>query len=284
MIYGKVILGEPLGGFELSAAKTLTLQIAAQTEMLSSRNIVAVLEGSDPVLKNEYVAIGAHYDHIGIGIPVNGDTINNGADDDGSGTVAVMAMAEAFAKGMQRPKRSILFVWHAGEEHGLWGSEYITEKPPVPINQIITQLNLDMVGRARAVGDNTPANKDLAESGEVFVVGSKMMSTELGELSERVNNSYLKLKFNYKFDDPNDPERIFYRSDHFNYARKGVPIIFYNDGSHVDYHQPSDSIEKIDFQQMEKIARTVFATAWELSNRPTRPRVDKPLPASVAGN
>lgn len=284
IIYGNVVLGEPLAGFELNPNKLLTLQIAAQNETVYTRNVVAVLEGSDPVLKNEYVAIGAHYDHIGLGNPINGDKINNGADDDGSGTVAVMAMAEAFAKGAQRPKRSILFVWHAGEEHGLWGSEYITEKPPVPITQIITQLNLDMVGRAKASGDNTPANKDLAESGEVFVVGSKMMSTELGELSERVNNSYLKLKFNYKFDDPNDPERIFYRSDHFNYARKGVPIIFYNDGSHADYHQPSDSIEKIDFQQMEKIARTVFATAWELSNRPTRPRVDKPLPASVAGN
>jgi Zn-dependent M28 family amino/carboxypeptidase len=105
-----------------------------------------------------------------------------------------------------------------------------------------------------------------------------------GELSERINKSYLNLKFNYKYDAPKDPERIFYRSDHFNYARKGVPIIFYNDGSHVDDHQPSDSMEKIDFQQMEKIARTVFATAWELSNLPTRPRVDKPLPAAVAGN
>ncbi len=283
-IYGKVLLGEPLAGFDLNANKKISFVIAAQPEPLTSKNVVAILEGSDPVLKNEYIAIGAHYDHVGVGNPIKGDAIYNGADDDGSGTVAVMAIAEAFAKGAVRPKRSLLFVWHAGEEHGLWGSEYITEKPPVPITQIITQLNLDMVGRAKAAGDATPANQALPEPGEVFLVGSKMMSTELGELSERVNNAYLKLKFNYKFDDPKDPERIFYRSDHFNYARKGIPIIFYNDGSHADYHQPSDSIEKIDFQQMEKIARTVFATAWELSNLPTRPRVDKPLPASVAGN
>ncbi len=283
MIVSRAYTGEPLPGFDLTAKK-LSLSIAAKAEAVTTRNIVAKLEGSDPVLKNEYVTIGAHYDHVGIGAPdATGDTIYNGADDDGSGTTAVMAIAEAFAKG-PRPKRSMLFVWHAGEEHGLWGSEYLTDNPPIPINQIITQLNIDMIGRAKAAGDTNPANQALPDPGEIFVIGSKMMSTELGELSERVNKSLLNLKLNYKYDDPNDPERYFYRSDHFNYARKGVPIIFYMDGNHADYHRPSDSIEKIDFQQMEKVARTIYATAWELGNLANRPRVDKPLPAAVAGN
>lgn len=282
-IVTRAYAGEAWPGFDLNASKQVSFTIAAKTEEIMTRNIVAKLEGTDPVLKNEYIAIGAHYDHVGIGTPVKGDAIYNGADDDGSGTTAVMAIAEAFAKGA-RPKRSLLFVWHAGEEHGLWGSDYVTDHPPVPIQQIVTQLNLDMIGRTKAAGDTNPKNRELAEPGEIFVVGSKMMSTELGELSERVNRSFLNLKFNYKYDDPNDPERIFYRSDHYNYARKGVPIIFYTDGVYEDYHQPSDSVEKIDFVQMEKVTRTVFATAWELGNLPARPRVDKPLPAAAGGN
>ena len=196
-----------------------------------------------------------------------------------------MAMAEAFAKGAQRPKRSILFLWVAGEEKGLWGSEYFTDNPTVPIGSIITQLNIDMIGRAQAAGDeNHPQNKNLPKPGEVFVIGSKLMSSELGEISEATNNAFLKMNFNYKYDDPKDPEQFFYRSDHYNFAKKGIPIIFYMDGSHADYHQISDSIEKIDFVNMEKIARTIFATGWELANRPVRPKVDKPLSAEVTGN
>jgi Zn-dependent M28 family amino/carboxypeptidase len=234
------------------------------------------------VLKNEYVAIGAHYDHVGVGTPVNGDAIYNGADDDGSGTVATLALAEAFARG-PRPKRSILFIWHAGEERGLWGSRYFTESPTVPIGQIITELNIDMIGRTRKENDK-PANQTLPKPGEIYLVGSKMMSSELGELNESVNKSYLNLEFNYKYDDPKDTQQFFYRSDHYNYAKKGIPIIFYLDGVHEDYHRPSDSVEKIDYQNMEKITRTIYATAWELANRPTRPRVDKPLPAGESGN
>jgi Zn-dependent M28 family amino/carboxypeptidase len=212
------------------------------------------------------------------------DKIFNGADDDGSGTVAVMAIAEAMSKG-PRPKRSILFIWHAGEEKGLWGSEYFADNPTVPINSIITQLNIDMIGRYQNPGDeNHPRNKELPRQGEVFLIGSRMMSTELGDLSDSVNKSFLNLTFNFKYDDPNDPEQFFYRSDHFNYAKKGIPIIFYMDGSHADYHQVSDSIEKINFESMEKVTRTIFVTGWELANRATRPKVDKPLPASVIGN
>ena len=178
-----------------------------------------------------------------------------------------------------------MFIWHAGEEKGLWGSEYFAENPTIPMNSIITELNIDMIGRYQNPGDeNHPQNKNLPKQGEVFVIGSKMMSTELGDTSEAVNKAYLNLSLNYKYDDPNDPEQFFYRSDHFNYAKKGVPIIFYMDGSHADYHQPSDSIEKINFEQMERVARTIMATGWELANRPVRPKVDKPLPASAMQN
>ncbi|HEY0458165.1 MAG TPA: M20/M25/M40 family metallo-hydrolase [Pyrinomonadaceae bacterium] len=267
--------GEP---FDLKATKKISLSVAVKTEDTHSQNVVGIWEGSDPALKNEYVAIGAHYDHVGMNPFAPGDDkIWNGADDDGSGTVSVLSIAEAFAKGAVRPKRSILFIWHAGEEKGLWGSQYFTDNPTVPIGSVITELNIDMIGRAQAAGDENPKNKLLPKPGEVFVIGSKMMSTELGELSEATNKSFLNLEFNYKYDDPNDPEQFFYRSDHFNYARRGVPIIFYMDGDHADYHQPSDSIEKIDFNNMEKIARTIFATGWELANRAARPRVDKPL-------
>jgi hypothetical protein len=281
--------------FELSREKRVSFTVATRQETLWTQNVIARLEGSDPVLKNEYVAIGAHYDHVGKGSNIEDphrfapkdkadtDIIYNGADDDGSGTVAVLMMAEAFARGA-RPRRSILFVWHCGEEKGLWGSQYFTEYPTVPLKQIIAQLNIDMIGRSRPAGDANPANNNLVKPNEVFIIGSKMMSTELGELSERVNRSYLNLGFNYRFDDPKDPEQYFYRSDHFNYARKGVPIIFYMDGDHEDYHRPSDSVEKIDFQQMEKVTRTVFATALELANAAQRPRVDKPLPPEVTGD
>ena len=260
----------------------VNVTVALKTSPVTTQNVIAVLEGSDPVLKNEYVAIGAHYDHVGIGTPVNGDAIYNGADDDGSGTVAVLSLAEAFVRG-PRPKRSMLFIWHCGEEKGLWGSQYFTENPTIPIGQVITQLNIDMIGRTKKEND-VPANQPLPKPGEVYLIGSKLMSTDLGEISEAVNKSYLNLSFNYKYDDPKDPEQFFYRSDHYNYARKGVPIIFYMDGVHEDYHRPSDSIEKIDYQNVEKVTRTIYATGWELANRAARPRVDKPLPAAGAGN
>jgi Zn-dependent M28 family amino/carboxypeptidase len=275
---------EPLESFDLSSSKEASFTVAAQKEHVMTQNVVAVLEGSDPVLKNEYVAFGAHYDHVGIGDkPINGDAIYNGADDDGSGTVSVMAIAEAFAKG-PAPKRSILFVWHCGEEKGLWGSRYFTEYPTVPINQIVTQLNIDMIGRSKKVGDTNPKNAELTGPNEIYVIGSKMMSTELGELSEAVNKSFLKLSLNYKYDDPKDPNRFFFRSDHFNYAQKGIPIIFYFDGVHEDYHQPSDSPDKIDYQKMERVARTIYMTGLTIANLPARPKVDKHLPTELTAN
>jgi hypothetical protein len=178
---------ETPAAFDFAATKTLEFNVAARRDDVKTQNVVGVFEGSDRVLKNEYVAIGSHYDHVGTGTPdKSGDTIYNGADDDGSGTVAMLALAEAFAKG-KRPKRSILFVWHAGEEHGLWGSEYFANHPTVPLANIITQLNIDMIGRSRAPEDKNPMNANLSTANEIYVIGSKMMSTELGALSERIN-------------------------------------------------------------------------------------------------
>jgi len=272
-------LGE---AFDLGAGKQASFNVNAKVDSPMTQNVVGVIEGVDPILKKEYVAVGAHYDHVGMSQNTDGDKIFNGADDDGSGTVGTLAIAQALAKSPTRPKRSVIFVWHAGEEKGLWGSEFFTENPTVPIEQIVTQLNIDMIGRSKKEGDNNPANKDLTGPNELYVIGSKMMSTDLGILSEEVNKQYLKLAFNYKYDDPTDTERFFYRSDHYNYAKKGVPIIFYFSGVHEDYHGLADTADKIDYRKMEKITRTVFAMMWSLANAPARPKVDKPLTPQVA--
>jgi Peptidase family M28 len=271
-------MGEVPKAFELSAGKQVSINIALKIDKATTQNVVGVIEGADPILKKEYVVVGAHYDHVGMNQNADGDRIFNGADDDGSGTVATMAIAQALAKTRTRPKRSILFVWHAGEENGLWGSEFFTNNPTVPIGRIVAQLNIDMIGRSKKEGDNNPANMDLTGPNELYVIGPKMMSADLGNLNEEVNNSYLKLAFNYKYDDPADGKRIFYRSDHYNYAKKGIPIIFYFSGVHEDYHGPGDTADKIDYQKLEKVTRTVFATMWRLANAHTRPKVDKPLP------
>ncbi len=272
-IYG----AQPIDAFELSADKKLTLSVKMKTEAATTQNVVAVFEGSDPVLKNEYVALGAHYDHVGVGAPVKGDAIYNGADDDGSGTTALLSMAEALSNASVRPRRSILFVWHAGEEKGLWGSRYFSEYPTIPLANIVTQINIDMIGRSKLVGDTNSLNRELSGAHEIYVIGSRMMSTELGQLVEDVNKGYLNLTYDYRYDDPNDPNRFFFRSDHYNYARKGVPIVFFFDGEHEDYHKPGDSVDKIDFDKMEKVARTIYLTLWEVANRPARVKVDKQL-------
>ena len=284
---------EALKPFDFTAGKKLTATIVTKTEQIFTQNVVAIAEGRDPVLKNEYVALGAHYDHVGTGAPGGGrmpsmkgdtsDIIWNGADDDGSGTVALLSIAETLSKNPP-PKRSVLFVWHCAEEKGLWGSRYYVENPTIPLAQIVTQINIDMIGRSKAEGDTNPANAKLSGPNEIFVIGSKMMSTQLGELSENTNHAYLNLKLNYLYDDPADPNKFFYRSDHFNYAKNGIPIIFYFDGEHEDYHRPGDHPEKIDYQKMEKVTRTVFVTLWELAERATRPVVDKPLSKDVTAN
>lgn len=275
--------GEMPAPFELSSNKKMSITVSGTGDGIATQNVVAVFEGSDPVLKDEYVALGAHYDHVGVGTPVNGDAIFNGADDDGSGTTALLAIAEALAKAPTRSKRSVLFNWHTGEEKGLWGSRYFTEYPTIPLQQIVVQINIDMIGRSKKEGDTNPRNNSLSGANEIYVIGSKMMSTELGELTETVNKGYLNLTYNYRYDDPKDPNRFFFRSDHYNYARKGIPIVFFFDGEHEDYHRPGDESQKIDYQKMQKIVRTVYVTMWEIANRPTRPKVDKQLPAELTG-
>ena len=261
--------------FALHPDKKLTITVKVKSESTLTQNVVAVFEGSDPILKNEYVALGAHYDHVGVGPAVNGDAIYNGADDDGSGTSALLAIAEALAKAKARPKRSVLFVWHAAEEKGLLGSRYFTAYPTLPLENIVTQINIDMIGRAKKEGDTNPLNKNLSGANEIYVIGSKMMSTELGELTETVNKQYLNLTYDYRYDDPADPNRFFFRSDHINYARKGIPIVFFFDGVHEDYHGRGDSADKIDYQKMENVTRTVYMMLWELASRPARPKVRK---------
>jgi len=278
---------DSVSSFEFSPETKVTLSISTYSDTATAKNIVAVLEGADKKLRKEYVAFGAHYDHIGTSSPVNGDSINNGADDDGSGTVGLLACAEAFAKGT-RPKRSLLFVWHTAEEKGLKGSKYFTQFPTVPLSNIVTQINIDMIGRSlpdRQAGkpDSGAGSDNVEMSGrnEVFVIGSNMMSSELGKLSEDVNNSFLHLKLNYLFDNPLHPLKLFYRSDHYNYAKNNIPIIFYFDGIHEDYHQPSDEIEKIDFEKLASVTKTVFALGWKLANLPKRPVIDKEFPKEV---
>jgi len=266
--------GEP---FPFRASKRLQLEVAVDTTREYARNVIAIVEGRDPTLKNEYVAVGAHLDHVGKGVPnqPGEDVIFNGADDDGSGSVALLEMAEAFAHGA-RPKRSIILIWHVGEEKGLWGSRLFTEKPTVPLQNIIAQVNLDMIGRSKQPGDQNRRNADLSEPDEIYVIGPKLASPDLGKALEQVNTQYLRLRLNSRYDDPHDPEHLYYRSDHYNYARKGIPVIFFFSGLHEDYHRPSDHVEKIDFDKMAKVTRTVFGLVWTLAEQEERPARVKP--------
>ncbi len=274
--------GDKTSAAAFETKKTGKLSSAGKTENLTTQNVVAVWEGSDPVLKNEMVAIGAHYDHVGTNPNAPGeDKIWNGADDDGSGTVAVLSIAEALAKAKTRPKRSVLLVWHAGEEKGLWGAEYFNKFPTVDIKQVVAQLNIDMIGRSRKAGDTNPKNKDLTGENAIYVIGSEMMSSTLGAITKGTNDSYLKLTYDYRYDDPKDTNRFFFRSDHFHYAVNGIPITFWFDGVHEDYHQAGDSPDKIDYQKMEKVTRTIFLTMLELTDLKERPAIDKKLPPEL---
>lgn len=273
---------EALPSFEISGGKSAAFTVVADLERTNTRNVVALWEGSDPVLKSEMVAVGAHYDHVGTNPNVQGeDKIWNGADDDGSGTVAVLAIAEALAKAKTRPKRSILLVWHAGEEKGLWGADYFNRFPTVDIKKVVAQLNIDMIGRSKKEGDTNPKNKDLTGENSVYVIGSEMMSSTLGAITKGTNDAFLKLVYDYKYDDPADTNRFFFRSDHFHYAQNGIPIVFWFTGVHEDYHGPADHPDKIDYQKLEKITRTIFLTMIEVSDLKQRPAVDKKLPPEL---
>lgn len=268
--------------FALQASKTANLTIKGKVTKIPTQNVVGMIEGSDPVLKKEMVVMSAHYDHVGVNPNAPGeDKIFNGADDDGSGTTGILAIAEALAKAPKKPKRSVVFLWVAGEEKGLLGSEYFAKFPTVPMKDIITDINIDMIGRSRKADNTDPRDKDLSGEHEIFVIGSNMMSSTLGQVTDTVNKSYLNMTYNLKYDDPKDTNRFFFRSDHFNFAVNGVPAVFFFNGVHRDYHQAGDHPDKIDYVRMQKIARTVFLTMWELADLKERPKIDRELPPEL---
>ncbi len=236
---------------------------------IMASNVVGIVEGTDK--KDEYVFVTAHYDHLGMR---NGQ-IYYGADDDGSGTVAVIAMAEAFAKAAaegNRPRRTMVFMAVSGEEKGLWGSEYYSDHPFFPLDKTTINLNIDMIGRV----DTERITADSLNY--VYVIGHDKISSDLPIINEGANNKYTNLVLDYKFDDPNDQNRIFFRSDHYNFARKGVPILFFYDGMlKSDYHKPTDTVEKINWSLFEKRSRMIFYTAWEMANRNDMLKRDTPL-------
>jgi hypothetical protein len=246
----------------------IAYHISMEVKTIRSENVLGYLEGSDR--KDELVVITAHYDHIGINRYTSGDSINNGADDDGSGTVAVLEMAEAFSQAKQEgngPRRSILFMTVTGEELGLFGSQHYVEHPVFPLPKTVVNLNMDMVGRSDLEHASKPDY--------VYVIGSDKLSSELHEISERNNKLYTNLEFDYTYNQEDHPTNLYKRSDHWNFAKNGIPIIFYFDGIHEDYHKVSDEVHKIDFDLLAKRAKSMFYTAWEISNRENRIRVDK---------
>jgi hypothetical protein len=280
---------EPLPKFVLDGVK-LTFNLDADYDVVRTqlaKNVVSIVEGSDPQLKGTYVAFGAHYDHVGyaegeVTQTANGprragargrvnesaidDRIWNGADDDGSGTVSLMALAKAFAEG-PRPKRSLLFVWHTGEESGLWGSRYFADYPTVPIERIVTQLNIDMIGRNR---DDKPT-----ESNTVYPVGSDRISSELHGILEAANKAAAKpLTLNYEMNDPVDLEQVYYRSDHYSYAAKGIPIIFFTTGLHPDYHSNTDEVSKIELEKLTRIVQLIYDIGARVANLDHAPARD----------
>jgi hypothetical protein len=278
---------EPLPPILLKGVK-LTVDVDADYAVVRTRltrNVVGIVPGTDPKLDDTYVAFGAHYDHIGYAEGSTAerggqtadptDRINNGADDDGSGTVALMAIAKAFAFG-PKPKRSLLFVWHSGEEAGLFGSRYMADYPVVPNEKIVAQLNIDMIGRNR--------NDKPEEGNTVYIVGSDRISTELHNLNEDANASLATpMTLAYEMNDPADPESIYTRSDHYSYALKGIPIIFYTTGLHKDYHRVTDSVEKIEFQKLARISQLVYSTGLRVGNLDHAPVRDNKGPRKGKG-
>jgi hypothetical protein len=322
------LLGAPLEGMSVgTTGGTVRGDLRFIERNAPTRNVVAILPGSDPVLRKQYVAMGAHSDHVGYRVtgpvdhdslhlfaaqrylatenptaaplsadarqamqarvaairvnldsvrklrPVRRDSINNGADDDGSGSMLVLEVAQAFARGTMKPKRSLLFVWHTGEEKGLLGSRHFADHPTVPRDSIVAQINLDMVGRG--------GPRDLGAGSDRYLqlVGSRRLSTELGDLVETVNKSEpMPFTFDYTFDANGHSDNIYCRSDHYNYARYGIPVVFMTTGLHGDYHQPTDEPQYIDYAHMARIGRFVFDFTRRVADLDHRPLVDKPKP------
>ncbi len=327
----EALLGMPNASLTNGApGKTAQVNLKFVVTRRPGRNVVAIVPGGDPKLKGEYVAVGAHSDHVGARaqgpvehdsmrvfntvvrpqgadspnrpataeevtrmkamldsvravMPARQDSINNGADDDGSGSMGVLEIAEAFASAKQRPKRSILFVWHMGEEEGMLGSRFYTDHSTVPRDSIVAQLNVDMIGRG-ATSDITGESKDGSlihgrDSGYVQVIGSRRLSTELGNLVEDVNTkTKANLQLDYALDADGHPQNIYCRSDHYMYARYGIPIAFFTTGGHRDYHQVTDEPEYLDFDQYRRVTQFIHDVAWRVADLDHRPLVDKPKP------
>jgi len=241
----------------------LEINLTQAKQKLSAENVMAYIEGTD--LKNEVVVLSAHYDHLGI----QDGKIYNGADDDGSGTVAIMQLAKTFQEAKKQgkgPRRSMLFLNVSGEEKGLLGSEYYTEHPVFELNKTVCDLNIDMIGRLDEAHSKN--------ANYVYLIGSDKLSSELHKISEQANKTYTNLQLDYTYNDENDPNRFYYRSDHYNFAKNNIPVIFYFNGVHEDYHQETDEVQKIDFIKMEKISKLVFFTAWQIANQTSRIKID----------
>jgi hypothetical protein len=326
----EAMLGAPASAWaNRLVGKSITASVRFTDVSKPGRNVVAILPGSDAKLKGQYVAIGAHNDHIGFRSrgPVDHDSVKaymqvvrpqgadsddraptadeairikaiidslhavnsprpdsiyNGADDDGSGSMTVLEIAEAFAKGTQKPKRSILFVWHTGEEQGLWGANYFTANPTVPRDSIVGQLNMDMVGRGAATdvtGEDLEKKPLMGGEGYLQLIGSRRLSTEMGDLLETINkDKKFGLRFDYGMDANGHQQNIYCRSDHYEYAKFGIPITFITTGGHADYHQVTDEAQYIDYPHMTVIAQFVMESAMRIANLDHRLVVDKPKP------
>jgi len=232
---------------------------------VNTENVAAIIEGSK--FPEEYIIISAHLDHIGI---ENGE-INNGADDDGSGTVALLEIAEAFKMAKMQgngPKRTVVFLHVTGEEKGLLGSQYYTQNPLYPLKETMVNLNVDMIGRT----DPKRIDKD---PNYIYLIGADRLSQDLHDISEKANLEHTQLKIDYTFNEEDDPNRFYYRSDHYNFAKNNIPVIFYFSGTHEDYHKPGDTVDKIMYELLAKRTKLIFYTAWELANRPSKIRLNK---------
>jgi hypothetical protein len=280
-------IGAPLPPISLEGVK-IVFDIDATYAVTSTRltrNVVGMVEGADPQLKSSFVMFGAHLDHVGtatntggrgrVNNPIETDKIWNGADDDGSGSSAMLGIAKTFAAG-PKPKRSVVFVWHTGEEEGLYGSLYNADFPVVPLEKVVADLNIDMIGRDR---DN-----DSRYANTVYVIGADRISTDLHNSVVRTNAAEKKpLALDFEYNDPTDPEAFYYRSDHFSYAAKDVPIAFFFTGTHPDYHANSDSVEKIHFDKLTRIAQMIYQVGFNIANNPSAPAKDHLGPRAGKG-
>ncbi|MFT5762383.1 MAG: Zn-dependent M28 family amino/carboxypeptidase, partial [Polaribacter sp.] len=264
---GKALVGNKIKSTKTSSVATkLEMNYKSITISHPSENVAAIIKGSEK--PDEYIIISAHLDHVGVN--AKGE-IFNGADDDGSGTVSLLEIAEAFKTAADKghtPKRSIIFLHVTGEEKGLLGSRYYTDyEPLVPLANTVANLNIDMVGRIDP--------KREGDRNYIYLIGSDKLSADLHNISEQVNKTFTNIELDYTYNDENDPNRFYYRSDHYNFAKNNIPIIFYFNGTHDDYHQASDTPDKINYDLLENRSRLVFHTAWELANRAERIVVDK---------